>query len=107
MLQQVAKSETKKVEAPFRLDWKYWKAWELISLEWVPHPSMATSPLPSTLLFHGCPSEFGESIIMNGFKKELVNKTLGQMSLDGCGHNFYIDSRKPKKKKRRKMELVF
>jgi len=103
MDQQVAKVE-KKIEAPFLLDWKYWKAWQLISLEWIPHPSVPTSLLTSAtpLLYHGCPSEFGESIISNGFKKNLVNKTLGQMSLDGCGHNFYIDSRKPKKRREEK-----
>jgi len=108
-MDQVAKIEKKKVDAPFLLDWKYWKAWELISLEWVPHPSMTNSSLaPATpFLYHGCPAEFGESIITHGFKKALVNKTLGQMTLDGFGHNFYIDFRKPKKRKEKKMELVF
>jgi len=73
-------------------------------LEWIPHPSMTNSSLaPATpFLYHGCPAEFGESIITHGFKKALVNKTLGQMTLDGCGHNFYIDSRKPKKRKEKK-----
>jgi len=101
----VAKAEAKKAEAPFPLDWKYMRAWELISMEWVPHPSATSFPLitiATTLLFHGCPSEFGESIVTNGFKKLLVNKTLGQMKLDGCGHNFYIDSRKPKKRREEK-----
>jgi len=93
-------SDDKKVEleAPFSVDWKAWKVWEPISLEWIPHPSTIGCPpkiAPATLLYHGCPSEFGETIINNGFKQILVNKRYGTMKFDGIGHNFYIDSRKP------------
>jgi len=100
MAQEVDYDDKKVEEAPFTVDWRSWNAWEPISLEWIPHPSTVSSPptitAATTLLYHGCPSEFGETIIKNGFKKFLVNKTYGTLKFDGVGHNFYIDWRKPR-----------